>query len=123
MLDGGRRFDLSHSDLRDTVAVDPLDRQLDPIVVHALALGGHVSEQAVDESPERINLPDRQGEFERGELVSCLDPGGTEIARGLINYGSGETRKILRAPSHEIEARLGYIDEPELIHRDNLVLL
>jgi glutamate 5-kinase len=55
--------------------------------------------------------------------VSCLDPDGTEIARGLINYGFAETRKILRALSHEIEARLGYIDEPELIHRDNLVLL
>jgi glutamate 5-kinase len=70
-----------------------------------------------------IGVYDLAGEFERGELVSCLDPDGTEIARGLVNYGSGETRRILRAPSHEIEARLGYIDEPELIHRDNLVLL
>jgi len=63
------------------------------------------------------------GEFERGEVVSCLDPLGHEIARGLVNYSSIETRKILKSPSHEIEARLGYIDEPELIHRDNLVLL
>jgi glutamate 5-kinase len=63
------------------------------------------------------------GEFERGEVVSCLDPQGHEIARGLVNYSSIETRKILKSPSHEIEARLGYIDEPELIHRDNLVLL
>ena len=63
------------------------------------------------------------GEFERGEVVSCLDPRGREVARGLVNYNAAETRKILRTPSHEIEARLGYIDESELIHRDNLVLL
>jgi glutamate 5-kinase len=55
--------------------------------------------------------------------VSCLDAGGREVARGLVNYSSAETGKILKSPSHEIEARLGYIDEPELIHRDNLVLL
>ncbi len=70
-----------------------------------------------------IGVYDLAGEFERGEVVSCLDPEGREVARGLVNYSSGETRRILRAPSHEIEARLGYIDEPELIHRDNLVLL
>lgn len=63
------------------------------------------------------------GEFERGEVVSCLDEARREIARGLVNYGSADTRKILRTPSGEIEAKLGYVDEPELIHRDNLVLL
>jgi len=70
-----------------------------------------------------IGVVDVSGEFERGEVVSCLDPQEHEIARGLVNYSAGETRRILRTPSHEIEARLGYIDEPELIHRDNLVLL
>ena len=70
-----------------------------------------------------IGVYELAGEFERGEVVSCLDPQGNEIARGLVNYGSAETRRILKAPSHEIEARLGYVDEPELIHRDNLVLL
>jgi glutamate 5-kinase len=70
-----------------------------------------------------IGVFDLSGEFERGEVVSCLDPGGREIARGLVNYNSAETRKILKVSSHEIESRLGYIDEPELIHRDNLVLL
>ena len=70
-----------------------------------------------------IGVHEVTGEFERGEVVSCLDPSGREIARGLVNYSAAETRRILRAPSHEIEARLGYIDEPELIHRDNLVLL
>jgi len=70
-----------------------------------------------------IGVYESSGDFERGEVVSCLDPDGREVARGLVNYNAGETRRILRAPSHEIEARLGYIDEPELIHRDNLVLL
>jgi glutamate 5-kinase len=70
-----------------------------------------------------IGVCELSGEFERGEVVACLDPQGNEIARGLINYGAAETQKILRHPSHEIETLLGYIDEPELIHRDNLVLL
>ena len=63
------------------------------------------------------------GSFERGEVVSCIDQAGTEIARGLANYSATETAKILRTPSTQIEAKLGYVDEPELIHRDNLVLL
>jgi glutamate 5-kinase len=70
-----------------------------------------------------IGVTDARGEFERGEVVSCLAPDGREVARGLINYNAIETRKILRKPSAEIEAILGYVDEPELIHRDNLVLL
>jgi len=70
-----------------------------------------------------IGVQETAGEFERGEVVSCMDNSGREVARGLVNYNAAETRKILRTPSHEIEARLGYIDEPELIHRDNLVLL
>ena len=63
------------------------------------------------------------GEFERGEVVGCFDPEGREVARGLANYGAQETARILRRPSSEIESILGYVDEPELIHRDNLVLL
>lgn len=64
-----------------------------------------------------------EGDFARGEVVVCLGPDGREVARGLINYGAGETRKIMRHPSDRIEELLGYVDEPELIHRDNLVLL
>lgn len=64
-----------------------------------------------------------QGEFERGAVVACLDPEGHEVARGLANYSAAETRLIMRRPSSEIEAVLGYIDGPELIHRNNLVLL
>jgi glutamate 5-kinase len=70
-----------------------------------------------------IGVFEVSGDFERGEAVSCVDPKGTEIARGLVNYGALETRRILRTPTHLIESKLGYIDEPELIHRDNLVLL
>ncbi len=63
------------------------------------------------------------GEFERGEVVGCFDPDGREVARGLVNYSAQETARILRKPSSEIGAILGYVDEPELIHRDNMVLL
>jgi glutamate 5-kinase len=64
-----------------------------------------------------------EGQFGRGEAVACCDPGGREVARGLINYSATETQRILRKPSSEIETILGYVDQPELIHRDNLVLL
>jgi len=64
-----------------------------------------------------------EGSFERGEVVGCYAPDGREIARGLVNYGAQDTAKILRKPSAEIESILGYVDEAELIHRDNLVLL
>lgn len=70
-----------------------------------------------------IGVVEATGEFERGEVVCCVAPDGREIARGLVNYSAQETRKILRQPSARIEAILGYVDEPELIHRDNLVLL
>jgi len=64
-----------------------------------------------------------EGDFQRGEVVACRNAEGHEIARGLVNYGAAEVRRVMGAPSNEIEARLGYVDEPELIHRDNLVLL
>ena len=63
-----------------------------------------------------------EGEFSRGEVIAILDPQGVEIARGLSNYASAEARLICRKPSGEIEAILGYIAEPEMVHRDNLVL-
>lgn len=70
-----------------------------------------------------IGVYEVSGEFERGEVVACCGPDGKEVARGLVNYNAAESRRILKTPSSEIEARLGYVDEPELIHRDNLVLL
>jgi len=63
------------------------------------------------------------GEFARGDVVSCVGPDGREVARGLANYSSSEARLIARKPSSEIAATLGFIEEPELIHRDNLVVL
>jgi len=70
-----------------------------------------------------IGVVEVRGDFERGEAVACLDPDRREIARGLINYSASESRTIMRRPSSEIEGLLGYVDERELIHRDNLVLL
>ncbi|MGE5385158.1 MAG: glutamate 5-kinase [Betaproteobacteria bacterium] len=64
-----------------------------------------------------------EGEFERGAAVSCLSPDGRQIARGLVNYSSGDARRIVKHPSNDIEAILGYLDEPELIHRDNMVVV
>ena len=64
-----------------------------------------------------------EGSFERGEVVACFDSEGREIARGLINYSAAETRRILRKPSSEIASILGYVDDAELIHRNNLVIL
>jgi glutamate 5-kinase len=69
-----------------------------------------------------IGVVEVVGEFERGEVVAVLDPAGQELARGLINYAASDARRIARRPSSEIEALLGFVEEPELIHRDNLVL-
>jgi glutamate 5-kinase len=64
-----------------------------------------------------------EGNFERGDVVACLDEQGQEVARGLVNYSAAETARILRTPSNEIAQILGYVDESELIHRDNLILM
>jgi glutamate 5-kinase len=69
-----------------------------------------------------IGVLEVSGEFERGELVAVLGPDGAELARGLINYGAADARRIARRPSADIEGLLGFVEEPELIHRDNLVL-
>jgi glutamate 5-kinase len=70
-----------------------------------------------------VGVTEVQGEFSRGELVRCLGPDGREVARGLVNYNAVEARRIQGQASDKIELLLGYVDEPELIHRDNLVLL
>jgi glutamate 5-kinase len=88
---------------------------LDDGAVKALASGGR--------SLLPIGVSGVAGEFERGAVIACRDAEGREVARGLANYSAAETRQIMRKPSSEIEAILGYVDAPELIHRDNLVLL
>lgn len=69
-----------------------------------------------------IGVTEVQGDFHRGDVIAVRAPDGTELARGLANYSAVESRLIARKPSSEFEALLGYAAEPELIHRDNLVL-
>lgn len=70
-----------------------------------------------------VGVTQVEGHFSRGDMVACEDPDGREIVRGLINYDAVETEKIRGQSSKTIESILGYVAEPELIHRDNLVLL
>ncbi len=63
------------------------------------------------------------GEFSRGEMVACVDQRGREVARGLVNYNAQESDRIKGLPSSRIPEVLGYLDDEELIHRDNLVLV
>jgi glutamate 5-kinase len=88
---------------------------LDAGAARALALGG--------KSLLPIGVVAVEGDFLRGAIVACIDGSGREIARGLVNYSADETRRIMRRASSDIEPVLGYVDEPELIHRDNLVVL
>jgi len=70
-----------------------------------------------------IGITQCNGEFLRGEAIVCIDSTGKHVAQGLVNYSSDETRLIIGKPSDQIENILGYIDDSEIIHRDNLVLL
>ncbi len=88
---------------------------LDSGAVHALVEGRR--------SLLAVGVTRVEGRFERGDVVTVLDPAGTPIAQGLVNYNAEDTQRIAGKPSEQIEAALGYIDEPELIHRDNLILL
>ncbi len=69
-----------------------------------------------------VGIKSVTGKFARGEVVTCCDEAGREIARGLVNYDSGEINKLVGQSSERIEELLGYIGEEEIIHRDNLVL-
>ena len=64
-----------------------------------------------------------QGSFERGDVVACVNEAGIEVARGIVNYNSADTSRIKRKASSEIEKILGYVEESELIHRDNLIVI
>ena len=70
-----------------------------------------------------VGVKDVNGSFARGEVVSCVDESGKEIARGLVNYDALEVDRIKGQPSSMISEILGYMDDDELIHRDNLVLV
>ncbi len=69
-----------------------------------------------------VGIKSVSGEFKRGEIISCVDQSGNEIARGLTNYDSVQTKLIIGKSSKEIQKLLGYIEDKELIHRDNLIL-
>jgi glutamate 5-kinase len=88
---------------------------LDAGAVRALTGGG--------KSLLPIGVTRVEGDFERGDVVGVLAADGREIARGIVNYGAADARRIRGRPSGEIESILGQLLEPELIHRDNLVLL
>jgi glutamate 5-kinase len=68
-----------------------------------------------------IGIVEVSGEFQRGDLVSCVDSTGRERARGLVNYASNEAAVLKGKASADIERVLGYHGEEEMIHRDNLV--
>jgi glutamate 5-kinase len=70
-----------------------------------------------------VGVTEVLGEFGRGDVITCVDVTGRAIARGITNYASSDARRIMRHPSSEIKEILGFAEEDELIHRDNLVLL
>lgn len=69
-----------------------------------------------------IGMTAVEGDFSRGDVIAVRDAAGVEIGRGLANYASAEARLICRKPSSEFERLLGFVAEPEMVHRDNLVL-
>ena len=70
-----------------------------------------------------IGMTAVEGDFSRGDVIAVRDTAGSEIARGLANYASAEARLLCRKPSSEFQSLLGYMAEPEMVHRDNLVLM
>jgi glutamate 5-kinase len=96
-----------HLQLRGTVVVDA---------------GAAIKVRDEGKSLLPIGVVEVQGEFHRGDVIAVRGTDGAELARGLANYSSSEARLIARKPSSEFERLLGYTAEPELIHRDNLVL-
>ncbi len=64
-----------------------------------------------------------EGDFALGDPVTCVDPSGNPIAKGLVNYSADEIRKIMGLKTAKIEQVLGYKDYDEVIHRDNLAVV
>ncbi len=89
--------------------------ELDPGAVRALREQG--------KSLLAVGVRAVHGHFNRGEVVACVDETGRELARGLVNYGAEHTRRLQGHPSSAFVSILGFVDDEELIHRDNLVLL
>jgi glutamate 5-kinase len=102
-----KRWMADHLQLRGAVTVDA---------------GAAAKLQSEGKSLLPIGMVAVEGDFSRGEVIAVRDPGGQEIARGLANYAAAEARLLCRKPSSEIEKLLGYVAEPEMIHRTNLVV-
>ena len=84
--------------------------------------GAAVKVRAEGKSLLPIGMVSVEGDFSRGDVIAVRDGSGAEFARGLANYSSSEARLLCRKPSADIEKLLGYAAEPEMLHRDNLVL-
>jgi len=136
VIASGRQPDILQSLFAGEVQGTLLYPDSEPVSARKQWLAGHLQTRGsllLDEGAARIlknrggsllpiGVKSVTGDFRRGELVVCLDTHGVEIARGLINYSAGEALKIIGHPSGDIVGLLGYLDEVELIHRDNLVL-
>jgi glutamate 5-kinase len=102
-----KRWMADHLQLRGSVTVDA-------------GAAGKVRSEGKSLLP--IGMTGVDGEFSRGDVIAVRDPNGVELARGLANYSSAEARMLCRKPSSEFERLLGYAAEPEMVHRDNMVL-
>jgi len=102
-----KRWMADHLQLRGSVTVDD---------------GAAAKVRAEGKSLLPIGMTAVDGEFSRGDVIAVRDAAGNEIARGLANYASAEARLLCRKPSTEIEKLLGYVAEPEMVHRTNLVV-
>lgn len=102
-----KRWMADHLQLRGAVTVDA---------------GAAAKLRAEGKSLLPIGMTAVEGDFSRGEVIAVRDPAGLEIARGLANYAAAEARLLCRRPSSEIEKLIGYVAEPEMIHRTNLVV-
>ncbi|WPH13119.1 glutamate 5-kinase [Variovorax paradoxus] len=103
-----KRWMADHLQLRGAVTVDA---------------GAAAKVRAEGKSLLPIGMTGVSGEFSRGDVIAVRDADGVELARGLANYSSIEARLLCRKPSSEFERLLGYVAEPEMVHRDNMVLM
>jgi glutamate 5-kinase len=102
-----KRWMADHLQLRGSVSVDD---------------GAAAKVRGEGKSLLPIGMTGVEGEFSRGDVIAIRDASGVELARGLANYSSAEARLLCRKPSSEFERLLGYAAEPEMVHRDNMVL-
>jgi len=108
-----------------------------PDTAHKQWLAGHLQMRGkliIDEGAENVlnqsgssllavGIKSVEGDFNRGEVVACISLSGKQIACGLVNYNADEINRLVGQPSNKINEILGYINEDEIIHRDNLVLI